>query len=377
MPVAEGLPGARPDTAPPSIGRPSGREILASLALAALGFVVMAGTLHAAIRDPLHLHADVRSEKLVMLQQWHGKIFSAAFGTSHVHNGFDPRVFDRTLAGSPAASHTANLAIEGGSQTEQLVMASQFVKQLEPPTQAGGAPEPCMVILELGAGTNFTNDHLVHPRAINIYDRHTASLAADFVRPDMGATQRVGRIGYALAAMGLHYANVGMLSNEIFAPPLNQDILTNQTIEDRRGELVEHETPLKIQEMTDLMARTGDHPALVPGEVLPGHTVLVQRLAALNAAPHLSFVYVVMPAVMDLATMHDYPDHLSVRLPEGAVDVPIINLARPDRFPELYHPPLWFDAAHLDDEGAQLASRLLAEQLKRWYAAHGGPVPCG
>src|ERR1700678_217055 len=66
-------------------GRPSGREILWAVALAALGFVATAGLLHAAIRDPLHLHADIRSEKLAMMESWRGQVFSAAFGTSHVH----------------------------------------------------------------------------------------------------------------------------------------------------------------------------------------------------------------------------------------------------------------------------------------------------
>src|ERR1700731_2928443 len=74
---------------PVTTRRPSAREIAASVALAAVGFLVTAGVLHAAIGDPLRLHADVRSEKLEMLSEWRGTVFSAAFGTSHVHNGLD------------------------------------------------------------------------------------------------------------------------------------------------------------------------------------------------------------------------------------------------------------------------------------------------
>ena len=57
--------------------------------------------------------------------------------------------------------------------------------------------------------------------------------------------------------------------------------------------------------------------------------------------------------------------------------VPIVNLGRPDRYPALYNPEIWYDDAHLDGQGAEMATRILAEQLKHWYAAHGGPTPCG
>lgn len=357
--------------------RPSGREILASAGLALVAFLVTAGALHAAIRDPLHLHADARSEKLAMLNQWHGKVFSATFGSSHVHNGFDPRAFDAALAGSPAATRSGNLAIEGGSQSEQFVMAQEFVEHLELPSQAGAPSQPCLVMLELAAGANFTNDHLVHPRAINIYDWPTTRLITHFVEPQMGAMQRTGRIGYALAAMGLHYANIGMLSSQIFAPPLSEEAFEAETKDDRRGQKVVP-SPTSYLATLDKMVETAPRqPVISPGEMLDGNAEMVQRLAATNPAANLSFVYLIMPKVENLGAATDYPDHIEAAGPHGTLVVPIINLARPDRFPEMFKPELWHDEAHLDDQGAQMVSRIFAEQLKKWYAAHGGPNPCG
>jgi len=358
-------------------GPASGRTIVASIGFAFVGFLVTAGILHATIRDPLHLHADIRSEKLFLLDQLHGKVFSAAFGSSHVHNGFDPRVFDATLAGSAAATRTANMAVAGGSQSEQYVMAQQFLKQLQSPAQVGAPSQPCVVMLELLAGVNFTNDHLVHPRAINIYDWRTTRLISHFGSAKMGLIQRTGRIGYALVAMSLHYANVGMLSNEIFAPPLNEETLTVQTENDRRGQWVGPASAAYQPTLKTMIRNAPRQPTISPGSLLEGNALMVQQLAAASAVRHVSFAYIVMPGLGDLTTGLDYPDQVMVPGPDGMLEVPIINLARADRFPELYKAELWYDEAHLDETGAQLGTRILAEQLKKWYAAHGGPTPCG
>jgi hypothetical protein len=357
--------------------RGGAREIVTAVVAFAVAFLVTAATLHAAIRNPLYLHADIRSEKLAMLKQWHGTVFSAVFGSSHVHDGFDPRAFDAALAPTPIATRTANLAIEGGSQSEQRVMALQFLRQLQSPANSGATPQACMVLLELGAGVNFTNDHLVHPRAIDIYDWSTVQLVSHFVAPWMSATQKVGRIGYAVAASTLYYSNVGMLSNAIFSPPLSSEILEFQTKDDRRGE-----DPLSdpADHGARILSEETGRPATIPvkpGLVTPGASALVEQLADSSPVTHVNFVYIEMPKIGDLLGVQDFPDHLDVSTHQGVIQVPIINLARPDRFPALYDPLLWHDPAHLSGRGAQIASTLLAQQLNQWYAVHGMPHSCG
>ena len=208
-------PGEEPGTEPalPHAPRPSAAAIVATVALALLGFTLTAGLIHLGIRRPLYLRADIRSGKLQLLEETRGQVFSAAFGSSHVHNGFDPRAFDRALASTPLATRSVNLAVAGGSQTEQRVMALEFVRSLRtPPRSSSEAPPQCLVLLELGAGANFLSDHLVHPRAINIYDRDTAGFVATLTSPGMSREQAYGRRAFAEAAMALHYLNVGMLS---------------------------------------------------------------------------------------------------------------------------------------------------------------------
>jgi hypothetical protein len=342
-----------------------------------MAFLVTAGILHAALGDTLRLHADIRSEKLEMMKEWHGKVFSAVFGSSRVHDGFDPRAFDLALAGTPLATRSANFAVEGGSQSEQRVMALRFLQQLESPASAGAPAQPCLAILEFGAGANFANRHLMHPRSINIYDWQTTRLVTHFVSPGMPFQQRVGRIGFALIAETLHYANVGMLSNAIFAPPLNQEILSFQTADDRRGMDPLPDNPKFVE---TYQRRLANRPAVLPirqGVVSPGNYDLIDELAANSPVSHVSFVYVVMPITDDLWGAEDLPEHLTVHTEHGTIDVPIVNLARPDRFPQLYDPSLWWDPDHVNERGASLATQILAEQLKKWYGAHGMPHPCG
>ena len=349
---------------------PGAREIFAALATFAVGFLAMSGAIHAAIRNPLRLHADIRSEKLVVLDQMKGRAESAAFGSSHVHNGFNPAVFDRELAGSPIETRSENLGVAGGSQSEQRAMALEFVRQLQPPTDGSKA---CMVILELNAGANFTNDHLIHPRAIDIYDWRTARFVSHLVEPGMSFKQRAGRTGYALAAMGLHYMNIGMLSNLIFAPPVDRVQLAYETQDDRRGQYIGFYSAAREAILANVIAREPAQTTIETASLTRGNSDVIAEIAQASPVKDLSFAYIAMPKLNDLKLSFAYPDHIDA----AGVAVPIVNLARPDLYPQLYKAGLWFDDAHLNDRGAAMASAMIADQLKQWYAAHGGAPRCG
>jgi hypothetical protein len=350
-------------------------HILRSIGLFALGFALTAavlhGTVYALAHDPLYLYAYGRSEKLSLMNQLRGQDFSAAFGSSHVQMGFNPLAFDRTLAGSPLATTTANLAVQGGSQSEQRRMALEWVEHFAPPPIAAGH-QPCLIVLELNAGANLPDNNLVHPRSINLYDWPTTRLTMSMVDASMALKQRAGRIGVALFDFGLHSINLGMLSNFIFAPPEDTPLLTRQSQNGVRGQLVETTPATPTDEVRNELA---SRPAQTPIEatpLTPGNMRMVEEIDAASPVKTLAPVYLVMPMVSDTHRIHAYPDHFKV---DGKT-VPIINMARPDLFPELYQARLWHDAAHLDGPGAELLSSLFAKRLAAWYAEHGGPPPC-
>ena len=350
-----------------SVGR-----IVGAVGLFAVGFVLVAALLHTMVSSPLYLHADVRSEKLEMLAQMHDSVYSATFGSSHVHNGFSPVAFDHELdtgAGPHVRTQTMNLAILGGSQAEQRTMALNFVEQLPQPP----AGMTCLVLLELNAGANFQNNFMVHPRTIDVYDWKTVRFIDTLTSPQMPRTQRIGRTGYAVVAAGLHYINLGMLANRIFSPPLDQTTMHDQTVDDRRGQDVLQPQKAGSQELPQMLAAMPKSMKPDVQMMTPGNAGLIDELEAASTVRNLQFVYFVYPKLSNLSGPLEYPDQLDVH----GRKVPIINLARPDLYPWIYDPKYWHDDAHLDETGSKLVSAVLADRLKAWYAANGAPPTCG
>ena len=91
-----------------------------------------------------------------------------------------------------------------------------------------------------------------------------------------------------------------------------------------------------------------------------------------EAVPGVQYAYLLLPRMDDLGGRHSYPPYLEV---DGQA-VPIIDLGRPDLYPQLYQPGNWYDDSHLSEAGAALASTLIAQQLDSFAAQHPFPV-CG
>jgi hypothetical protein len=350
---------------------PSSREnYFLSILIFVLGFVTIATVIHLLIPNPLRLHADMRSEKIELLDGWRGGVYSAAFGSSHVNDGFDPRAFDDELSAMQRRTPSVNLGIEGGSQTEQRAIALEFLHHFA--VTASPAQQPCFVLLELNAGANFTTDHLVHPRAINIYDWGTMKFVASLSDSQFGRLRNAGREGYALAAMAMHYSNVGMLSSDILQPPIDQKLFDEENAEGRRGLHDLSGTEPGWFAATEKI-NASSAPIAVKQTVTPGNYQLLAELAVAADNRKLHFIYFVTPMYLNLQRYPEYP--ATIQTPNGIE--PILSLARPDLYPQLFETKYWHDPAHLNAEGAALASRLLADQLKAWYSANHRDMTCG
>jgi hypothetical protein len=345
-------------------------RIVLSLSMFAAGFTILATALHLLMPNMLRLHADGRSEKMEILDAWRGGVYAAAFGSSHVNDGFDPRTFDDELTAMQRRTPSINLGIEGGSQTEQRVLALEFVRHFSTGSEVG--QKPCFVLLELNAGANLTLDHLVHPRTINIYDWDTTRFVFALSDDSFSPVRRYGRDAYALVAMGMHYSNVGMLSSYIFKPPINPETLQDEIANGRRG--LHGLTGQNDRLSSETQAHLAVHPPVPkPQRLLPGNHRLLGELADASGNKNLHFIYFVMPMYSDLTEYPLFP--ATIETPHGVE--PILSLARPDLYPQLFTPQYWHDGAHLSESGASLASRLLADQLRAWYQANHRTTACG
>ncbi len=357
---------------PNSAGPFSKSEFARAGLLALAGFVVCASVIHSALGDPFRLYAALRTEQLVVMDRLRDSSFSAAFGSSHVHNAFDPAAFDRQLQGTPLATHTVNLAIPGGSQVEQRATALEFLGGLHAPRSSPNGPKSCMVLLELSAGANMGTMFMVHPRTINMYDWRGVRLVAGLTGRQMGMKRSLGRVGFAVAASAMYYMNVGMLSNRIFRPGMNYETLNAALANDRRGAELMASVPRYLSSMQRIIGSARKAPQPVPADLLPGNYALVDELRTAARVHPLQFAYIELPLLANLTSYPVYPDHLQ----SAGGAVPIVNLARPDLHPELYQLQYWHDDAHLNQQGAELATAMIANDLKSWYAAHGWPSAC-
>ena len=171
-----------------------------------------------------------------------------------------------------------------------------------------------------------------------------------------------------------------MLSNKIFAPPLDQAMLADELAQDRRGQKIEPPQPNDVV-LTAKLAAYPKSSTPIAELLTPGSTILPQEIEAASPVKNLAFVYFVYPKLTDVSGPLDYPDHLN--LPgsgQAGRDIPIIDLARPDLFPQLYQPTLLARRAPTSPEPAlpEIASIIARpSSLKALVLPHhGGPTPC-
>jgi hypothetical protein len=336
------------------------------LAAFILGFWIVAVAINLSSPPAFLRHAAERSEKLALIDGWRGRATSAAFGTSRVHNGFSPAAFDVGFADAPYAVTGLNLGLYGGSQTEQRALAHEFLARLEPPS---GRNSVCLVMLELNAGVNFQLVNLLHPRSIDVYDLDTIRFVASFSDHTVSVPRRIGRLAFALISGALHLANIGALSSTWFDPPAP----SNTIAPDQRGMLPVPAGEDGARAVADAFRQRSNPPTRVDIPLLPGNRSLLADLAAATRVSNVQFVYFVLPSLEALASVPVYPPSLDG--PNGPV--PIINLARPDRYPELFRPEAWANPGHLSAIGAELATRLLAREVRAWLSNRPSLPICG
>jgi hypothetical protein len=336
--------------------------VLRALLLFFMGFVAAAAALHFVIGDDLTLYAAARSEKLELLKRSGHGATSAMLGSSHVNQGFDPREFDATLAGTSLAAHSINLGIDGGTQIEQRDMALAFLRGLEPAKDGG----PCFVMLEQNATPSFSSMFNSHPRQINILGWRALGLVLQFPPEGYRRPNQIHRRLMLLNAAFDHEVNLGMLSNRIFRPALNESVIREETMNDQRGLHHVSSNAMEQADVERVWSQRHVPPRAVPADLQRGDATIMEDLHRAPNGDRAQMVWVVMPRLNDLSAFHVFPSSESTSF--GAV--PILDLARPDLFPELYDRSLWVDSQHLNEEGSTVFSRILAKQLLDWSRDH-------
>jgi hypothetical protein len=337
-------------------------RLLGAIACAALGFVGTCLLVRALIPAPISLYAEVRSEKLALARQWAADAPVATFGSSHVDCGFDPRAFDRSLSPTSSRPLSINLGVLGGVQIEQAAIAREYARLSTASPAARAAAH--ILLMEININVNFDKKMMTHPRSIYIYDFTALRLAVQFSDRKLGLVRATGRSAVALFEFALNFMNMGMLSDQIFHPPLNRAILESQSATNRRGLSPPSVPPTdqETREMHAFIAGLRAAPVASAAELTPGLCAeATSLLPQSTASDGYHLIYIVTPKLGDLRSYSTYPDTLTC----GRLSIPIVNVAQPPAHPELYEPSLWHDMTHLNERGAGVYSRLLGLAVRQ------------
>lgn len=334
---------------------------LRSMLSLAGGFLFAALLLRLLIGDPLQLYAPDRSEKQSMLANMGKSIpTTAAFGSSLTHLGLDPRTLDSGLAGSGIAGRSVNLGLSAGAKSEERVMGLYWLRHLPQ------SSTPCMIITELNAPSTFSLQWMTHPREINEFDWTSARIAAMYPADPGSTTLRMWHVRLASGiSLTAHYLNTGMLSNKIFRPNLSSDYKL-ETQDDRRGLYTPPVANVNVTWIAGILAGRPPHAEVVNAQLAEGDRKILNDLQTAAPGTPIRFVEVIMPVLYDLYRTDTYP--ASSQTSVGVV--PIIDLGRPDLYPQFYAANLWLDPQHLNEAGAQLVTKELARQIQQWYGTH-------
>ena len=311
--------------------------------------------------DPFTLYAPSRSEKLEIINRFTESTNVAAFGSSHIETAFDPRVFDNQAHKNGLPLKSINLAIGGGNHPEQVLMAKKFMEKKSTRSEKKSSQ---LIILEITNGVTFPPINRYTSRAINVYDFETTKLSFKLKKLTGSDLEKsVGQKLVALNSFILNSLNTGMLSSYIFInKKFDPEKLYENLKDDKRGYHVSNH-------------KIGDDEAKVIKRINTekfrniNHEKIIEILLKEKNSSNYSFLFVAAPL---LENKYDkecvkYPEKINIQKNE----VPIFNFSCKEENPELFESNNWSDPAHLNSNGAQILSTLLANKVTKWLKNKG------
>jgi hypothetical protein len=311
--------------------------------------------------DPFTLYTSSRSEKLEIINRLSESANVAAFGSSHIETAFDPRVFDNQAHKNGLPLKSINLAIGGGNHPEQILMAKKFMEKKK---IRSGKKSPQLIILEMTNGVTFPPINRYTSRAINIYDFETTNLS--FKLKNLNSTSLEKSIGQKIVALNsfiLNSLNTGMLSSYIFInKKFDPEKLYQNLEDDKRGY---HASTHKIgdEEIKEMERVNPEKFKYINNEKL------IEILLKEKNSSEFSFLFVAAPFLenKDDKECVKYPEKISIQKQE----VPIFSFSCKEENPELFQSNNWSDPVHLNSNGAQILSKLLANKVTVWLKNKG------
>ncbi len=331
-----------------------------------IGFLAAFGLVSTALRETLPPPNGFGLGPKVEYFREHRDDFDlVVFGSSHVRHGIVPEQLDAELGKRGVAIHSFNFGVAGMSMFELDYWFQRMFD--ERPARLR------WVVIELGSWEPRRPDHRLFETERSVlwhsWDVTRDVLASLWQRdvPDGSRMYRWHVAAQHLELMAKRYANLGQA----------QRLLQRRLRGDRDEELASYVSPAEVAEHRgyrfppeDARAGFGDvvkyrrlreeltsgTPRTAP---LPFSTAAVCRMARQLEQLGVVPIFLIAPTVI----RGRHPMASSEQVPE-CLDH-LLDYQQPDRFPLLFQEPMRFDFDHLNHEGAQRLTALVADDLAR------------
>jgi hypothetical protein len=284
-------------------------------------------------------------------------------GSSRVHRGFVPEVFDRAMAERGLATRSFNFGAPG-SRAFEVRHVLERVVELEPRSVAFVFVDP-----EGIAVLRDERNHLAR-QVIDWHDPEATLLLSRFIADmEMPPRAKLDALLPHWQSCAYNLANIGRSQRWIDASL--GTLRTPERLKNMLGAGLDGYAPLGVE--GEELSRRGERfqkkrrdaylaelEAFKSLEIREGppsefalklYGDIVERVEALGATP----IFVTQPAL--------YLQDDLIRAAERGEVRQLVRFDSPVRFPELYDPDHRYDATHLNDEGARIFTEMLAREF--------------
>lgn len=317
-------------------------------ACAGAGFVGMAAAIHRALPMPV---PEV-TPKLDYLKSHLGDFDTIFIGSSRIYHGVSPKAFDAAMAAAGSPVRSFNLGVNAMWPPESLHMARALLAMHPPALRR--------VFLEVALDRGLPDPASLTVRDVYFQDLDEAAAGIQRARLDYKYTpkrDRRDKVWDDLSRAGTLFTrnefNIGrLIPRPAFDPEPPGRLAMTMLGPDGDGYYPERQplTPSSRKRLEEGIAairarKLKDHP---PD---PLNMAAYARVRDLMARDGVELTLIAAPV-----TTREY--HASKDAPPG---IPILAFDDPDHYPELYTPEHRYDAGHLNDVGALIFSRELAQ----------------
>ena len=323
--------------------------------------------------------SPLNSEKTIALDQEFERVNTIFAGSSHIYRQFDPALFDSVMNANDISTVSLNLGMDGMRALESH-LTMEWILEMRPPNLK-------LVILELQQILPI-HPSIQSTRRVTHYHNFTRTLSACRVfweNERHGLSWKITELSTRLMLFTKHITLFGRgielletrmnysaemihdkhVSNPTFTgfQPLDDDLAELRPGKRRRYHIARE--VLFSPKGQDIL-RTDIKLLLREKE----HKREAKRNEQANAAFWLGlvqqyqtegirFIFVVSPG-SPIGLKYSAEE-----IRQNNIDVNVIELNSPSRFPELYQVDHLSDNRHLNDKGAELATRILAQEIQR------------